>query len=709
MLYCDPAQISANVPAILLYNKRWILWGDGKGPDAKGKINKQPWKSTTAEEWDSTPKLLKMLGFTRASGVGYVFTGSTDRVVGIDADGVIDDGGVPTELGRALLSAFPNTYCEYSPRRKGLHFLALGDVEKNLLKKVADHCQVEVYTGSGAAHYLTITGWCLPGRERALYDFGGSVESTIAEAINSATETSTEFWAPFYTDKEWKAVPEKIRGLLVGTRTRGERSELIASCIARELRHRRSPDDLIRLLLTAPGTLSYLQKHKDPEAFARQEVERVQEFVGRKQEESDSALEALNEEYAVVDDCGAVHVVANREDFALKRTRLVRYSMQGFRDLLRHKSVVVGEEKPKLVPLAEAWLSWPQRKQYKGIVLDPDCTDPGYYNLWRGWAVEPAPGDWELLKNHVAQVICNNDSRLMDYLLKWMALLVQQPGVLPGVALVLRGAEGVGKSFFGQMLLRLAGSHGLQVSNAKHVTGHFNSHLQNTVVLLIDDASIALDATSEGVLKALITDPVCVIEAKGRDSYQHQNLLHIVITSNLDRVVPAGLEARRYCVLQVSNTHRNDFEYFEQLQQALDTPECLSAMLYELMHVETSLSAVRTVPNTKALTEQKLQSLDSLHGWYVNLLSSGCNSVWEESGWLGSVPTAEVYNSYLQHMQKHERARAPVNQIVFGRRMRPLIERVTTREKKHCYVFGTLAEARTRFCEVTKLPVSVFD
>jgi hypothetical protein len=57
---------------------------------------------------------------------------------------------------------------------------------------------------------------------------------------------------------------------------------------------------------------------------------------------------------------------------------------QAFRSWFRPKFVVIGK---KTVPLADFWLSNGNRRQYQGLVFSPGRDVPGYYNLWRGFAV----------------------------------------------------------------------------------------------------------------------------------------------------------------------------------------------------------------------------------------------------------------------------------------------------------------------------------
>src|SRR5210317_1741264 len=71
------------------------------------------------------------------------------------------------------------------------------------------------------------------------------------------------------------------------------------------------------------------------------------------------------------------------------------------------------------------------------------------FNLYKGFNVVSKKGDWSLFRNHIRDVICSGNEEHFDYLIKWMARIVQDTGGdRPGIAVVLRGGRGVGKSIF---------------------------------------------------------------------------------------------------------------------------------------------------------------------------------------------------------------------------------------------------------------------
>ena len=188
-----------------------------------------------------------------------------------------------------------------------------------------------------------------------------------------------------------------------------------------------------------------------------------------------------------------------------------------------------------------------------------------------------------------------------------MARTVQCPGEAGQVAVVLRGREGVGKGVFVGEFGALFGAHFRHISHGSDLTGHFNAHLQHCSVLFADEAFFAGDRSHESVLKALITERALLIEPKGVDPYSVRNSIHLFMASNSKWVVPAGADARRYFVLDVSDARMQDTEYFEAITHEMRNGG-RSALLHFLQTVEVLDFNVRNVPVTAALADQKTRS-----------------------------------------------------------------------------------------------------
>jgi hypothetical protein len=130
---------------------------------------------------------------------------------------------------------------------------------------------------------------------------------------------------------------------------------------------------------------------------------------------------------------------------------------------------------------ADLWLSHPDRNQFLGgVTCDPTESEPeGYLNLWKGFSVTPAPGDWSLMRAHILKIVCGGTQEYYDYLLNWAARTVQHPEKQGEVAPAKR--RGRREAFDGDGWL--LGSMGCR-SPAGDLVGRFNSHLRDCVPLL---------------------------------------------------------------------------------------------------------------------------------------------------------------------------------------------------------------------------------
>jgi Bifunctional DNA primase/polymerase, N-terminal/Primase C terminal 2 (PriCT-2)/Family of unknown function (DUF5906) len=336
-------------------------------------------------------------------------------------------------------------------------------------------------------------------------------------------------------------------------------------------------------------------------------------------------LEYLNERYCVIGDIGGRCLVMSWDpgeqtpSFQRPQVFKDRYSHH------YHTVKAAGKGKDKKEQLGAYWFRWPGRRSYEGLKLVPrgPAILPGnVLNLWRGFAIEPKAGDWSLMNKHIDEVLAGGNQEAANYITRFAAWAIQHPGDRAGAALVFRGEEGVGKGTFGHAMRRIFGSHGVHVSNAKHMVGHFNAMLRNCVLLHADEAFWAGDKAGESVLKSMITEPVLMIEQKGVDPVQCHNMLHVIMTTNAAWAVPARHDARRYCVFDVSDTRKHDRAYWDALNQEMDNGG-LAAMLYDLDAMELDGWHPRQIVKTEALQDQKELSMSWLDQWWEDVLQTG--------------------------------------------------------------------------------------
>jgi hypothetical protein len=406
------------------------------------------------------------------------------------------------------------------------------------------------------------------------------------------------------------------------------------------------PDEIIYSIVTDPDfgiSASVLDKRPNETEYAMRQIQRAKEEV------EEPWLRKLNEQFFVVGSVGGKCLVLEEVmDETMNRSRLTKQTFTDFRNRFSNVYIELGK---KMVTIAQWWLAHPKRRQYDYVVFNPSGSAPNTYNLWQGFGCGAVPGDRHLsYLRHLHKNICMGFDEYYKYLIGWMARTVQKPGQPGETAVVLRGKSGTGKSFFANQFGSLFGRHFLQVSDAKHLVGAFNAHLRDCVVLFGDEAFYAGDKKHESVLKTLITERRMVIEQKFVDAEASPNFTHLILASNSEWVVPTGPTERRFFVLDVGDEKKQDSDYFRGIADDLDNGG-RENLLHYLMNYDLEGFQVRRVPSTKALFDQKLQSLDPFHEWWYYRLERG-TLLENESQYNSVVNCNELLEGYLNHVRR---------------------------------------------------------
>ena len=388
----------------------------------------------------------------------------------------------------------------------------------------------------------------------------------------------------------------------------------------------------------------------------------------------------ISREYAFVKQGAYVLQETTDEDGAFITERL---TVVEFNAWFANRPWARANEKPR--PISMHWMEWSGRRQYDGVTFMP-CRDmgPRWYNLWRGFAVQPAPGPanhpaLDAFLEHALKNVCNNDPKLFTYLMGYFAHAVQRPWEKPLVALVMKGDKGTGKNACVERVGYLFGPHFLVADDERYLLGNFNSHLESNIMFVLDEASWAGDKRGEGKLKGLITGQKHLIEHKGKEPRTKKNLSRIVILGNADWVVPATQDERRFAVFHVGNGRKQDRQFFIDMREGMEQGGYAHLLRY-LMDFDLSQVDINDAPNTKALTEQKLAGMPPIQEWWYDCLTSGAIAGGDFGGeWPAAIPTNRLRDAYYSwHRRRNIRTR-PETEDAWGRiitKMAPSFKKV---------------------------------
>jgi len=403
---------------------------------------------------------------------------------------------------------------------------------------------------------------------------------------------------------------------------------------------------------------SVLDKGSRVSAYALRQIQRAKEKA------FDPKLLEMNDRYAVIEDYGGHCMVMitdrdNPRKFRFQRPREFAMGRDNEKKVWKHP---LKPDKDVILGVGSWWLDQRMRRQYEHVVFEPGVDTPGDLNLWQGFAVEPRLGDLHRgYLDHVFVNICCGNQERYEYLVKWMARVVQHPNTQSGVAVVLLGSRGTGKSFFANQFAKIfgIGQHAFVASDDRLITGRFNSHLSAIVLLLAEEAFDIRDKRHESVLKELITGEALAVERKGVDVSQMRNYVHLIMTSNNEKVIPAGDHERRFLVLRVGESVRQSTEYFGQLAQSMKSGG-LENLLHHLLSIDLTGFDVFKIPTTAELREQQDHNLSREDDWLWSRLEAGSwlSSSFDSSmrartariSWTGPVIKEILYQEYLGAM-----------------------------------------------------------
>ncbi|MFL6817600.1 MAG: primase-helicase family protein [Bradyrhizobium sp.] len=422
-------------------------------------------------------------------------------------------------------------------------------------------------------------------------------------------------------------------------------------------------------------------------------------------------LSAMNKIYAVVrygDQIVIANIVGKRIDFMSDRE---------FHKMMANQVFQSDDGKP--MKISRHWFNWVYRRQYigRGAVFEPGGAleiEGDMLNMFRGLAIDPVPGNWPLMQLHIREILCAGRQEIFDYFIRWMAWSVQNLGRPIGVATALLGDQGAGKGIFVRTFGSLYGEHFAHVANGEQLTGRFNASIGKSCLVFLDEAVWAGDKKAEGVLKALITEPSLSLEAKFRDPITVANRVRIIVASNNDWAVPAGIGDRRWLILNVDNSYAgtNHASYFDALGTEIENGGA-SAMLHDLLAMDLTGFDVRKVPRTAAKAHQQALSLPSIEGWLYQVLQDGAIEQQQQNGLLGPkyewqangliVGKDTAYAAYEAFSSRNREYR-PAGKSNLCKRLQAILgpclatSRITSGDgRTRAFHFGPLGDCRLRF------------
>lgn len=301
---------------------------------------------------------------------------------------------------------------------------------------------------------------------------------------------------------------------------------------------------------------------------------------------------------------------------------LIYYNPSQFKELLLNWTYT---EDDKKISFYHTWSKDPTKRTYKQIGFYPNCEYPkNHYNSFVPCNASKLPEekkDIEPILKHIS-IMANHDEKVSCFMIQFMAQIVQQPHVLPGIAILLYGQEGSGKdiliSWFGKKIL---GNHQYSAIGdiGDVLRKNFNSFIENKFLLHSDEVNRqSMDKKTMENLKRMITGTDIRIERKGFDAIDVPSYTRFWMTTNNADALKTSMTDRRLTIVMSSNEMCKDINYFKELSEYLNRPEVIRAFYDYLMTIDISNFNHANRPETDMYAQAKRQSMDSFLVWITN-------------------------------------------------------------------------------------------
>ncbi|MEZ5695907.1 MAG: bifunctional DNA primase/polymerase [Sphingomonadaceae bacterium] len=178
-----------------------------------------------------------------------------------------------------------------------------------------------------------------------------------------------------------------------------------------------------------------------------------------------------------------------------------------------------------------------------------------FFNTYRVPAIEAVEGDWTPLTEFLEYLVPDKFER--DHLVQMIAWTIANPGQKLSYALLLQSKEhGVGKSTLIDIWRKILGFENTRLTNSEEMDSAFQSYLENTLLVVLEELNLGSGINVYNRLKALITCDTAVINIKHRAQREVPNYANFVFLSNLDAPIFIEKADRRFFVIDTPAERR---------------------------------------------------------------------------------------------------------------------------------------------------------
>lgn len=288
--------------------------------------------------------------------------------------------------------------------------------------------------------------------------------------------------------------------------------------------------------------------------------------------------------------------------------------------------------------------------------------------------------------------LSGKNNKVLDYNLKYLAHMVQEPGSLPRTSIVFKSEQGCGKNlFFENFAEKILGEqYLLATANLDHIIGRFPM-ISKKLLILMDEANGKESFLGSDKIKSFITAKNIPFEQKGIDPIMIRNCSRMIFFTNNDYPVKIEQSDRRFVVAECSTDIKNDTTYFKQLLDAFQDKLAISAFGLYLKRLDISnFDTTNDRPITRLYKEVQTATVPSEIRYFVENQFSDCDFTDEHSG-------ESLYDNYVFWCDNSKKKYRPIAKQTF-----------LSRIVKHDFILKKKSSSRSRLYVLHKQKMEEF-
>ncbi len=274
--------------------------------------------------------------------------------------------------------------------------------------------------------------------------------------------------------------------------------------------------------------------------------------------------------------------------------------------------------------------------------------------------------------------LAGKNNYVLEYILDYLAHMLQEPGELPRTSIVFKSEQGVGKNlFFENFAEKILGpKYLLSTTNIDHILGRFPMINQKMMVLM-DEANGKDSFLANDKIKGFITAPKVPYEKKGIDGVDIKNCARMIFFTNNEFPVKIEQSDRRFVVSECSSDVKNNTTYFKQLLNAFNNNKMVWAFSQLLLNRNIAeWDSVNDRPITKIYKQIQKATVPSDMRFFLDYsrFIYGEN----ESPYTGK----DLYEFYIMFCKCQPKPLSPNTEMTFLKRLKeyPFLKKTKGRE-----------------------------